>query len=111
VTDRRQILFGGAAAACVLIGVMLGFGGLGESQTVYIQIDAPPGAQVWLEGTLIGETPLPDISAEVGEQEVVVIHPETGEIRRTVIVGADSHTILSLDHRERQCPPRDSPGH
>ena len=95
-TGLRQILFGGAAAACILVGVMLGTGGSEQDPTGYILIDSPPGAQVWVEGTLIGETPLPEISAGVGEHEVVVIHPDAGEVRQTVTVDADSSTILTL---------------
>ena len=95
-TGLRQMLFGGAAAACILIGVMLGTGGSEQDPTGYILIDSPPGAQVWVEGTLIGETPLPEISAGVGEHEVVVIHPDAGEVRQTVTVDADSSTILTL---------------
>ena len=93
----RQIVFGGVAAACILVGVMLGFGGNEETETGSILIDGPPGAQVWVEGTLIGETPLPEITAELGEREVVVIHPETGEVRQTLTVGADEPAVLSLD--------------
>lgn len=95
-TGLRQVLFGGAVAACILIGVMLGSGGSEEDPTGYILIDSPPGAQVWVEGTLIGETPLPEISASVGEHDVVVIHPDAGELRQTVTVDADSPTILTL---------------
>ena len=96
-SNLQRIVFGGVAAACILVGVMLGTGGVEETETGSIRIDGPPGAQVWVEGTLIGETPLPEISAELGEHEVVVIHPETGEIRRTVTVVADAPAVLSLD--------------
>ena len=92
----RGKVFGGAAAACILIGVMLS-GGSEETETGSILIDSPPGAQVWVEGTLIGETPLPEISAELGEREVVVIHPETGEVRETVTVSTDTTVVVSLD--------------
>ena len=86
----RQIVLGGAVAACLLVGVMLGTGGVEGPETGSILIDGPPGAQVWVEGTLIGETPLPEISAELGEREVVVIHPENGEVRQMVTVGTDA---------------------
>jgi hypothetical protein len=66
----------------------------------HLLIDGPPGAQVWVEGTLIGETPLPKISAEIGEREVVVIHPEAGEIRETVMVDSESPAVLTLGPAE-----------
>jgi hypothetical protein len=68
-----------------------------EPETGSILIDGPPGALVWVEGTLIGETPLPEITVELGEREVVVIHQETGEVRQTLTVGADEPAVLSLD--------------
>ena len=95
-SNLRGKVFGGAAAACILVGVMLS-GGSEETETGSILIDSPPGAQVWVEGTLIGETPLPEISAELGEREVVVIHPETGEVRETVTVSTDTTAVVSLD--------------
>ena len=95
--NLQRIIFGGVAAACILVGVMLGTGGVEEPESGSILIEGPPGAQVWVEGTLIGETPLPEISAELGEHEVVVIHPETGEVRQTVTVVADTPAVLSLD--------------
>ena len=96
-SNLRRMVFGGIAAACILVGVMLGTRGIEEAEVGSIVIDGPPGAQVWVEGTLIGETPLPEISAELGEREVVVIHPESGEVRETVTVGADAPAVLSLD--------------
>ncbi len=76
---------------------MFGGGTLDSMPTGHILIDGPPGAQVWVEGTLIGETPLPEISAEIGEREVVVIHPEAGEIRQTVMVDSESPAVLTLE--------------
>ena len=96
-SNPRRMVFGGVAAACILVGVLLSSGGNEETGTGSILIDGPPAAQVWLEGTLIGETPLPEISAELGEREVVVIHPENGEVRQTVTVGADATAVVSLD--------------
>ena len=98
--DARQAVVGIAAAACLVAVVMFGAGAADDIQIGYILVDGPPGAQVWVEGTLIGETPLPEISAQIGEREVVVIHPEAGEIRQTVLVDAESPTVLTLGPTE-----------
>ena len=92
----RQAFIGIGAAAIVLVGVFVGTGTLDQQSTGLILIEGPPGAQVWIEGQLIGETPLPEISAEVGTLEIVVLHPEAGEVRQTVVVDADSPAILTL---------------
>jgi hypothetical protein len=92
----RQVFVGIGAAAVLLFGFFIGTGSLDERSTGLILIEGPPGAQVWVEGQLIGETPLPEISADVGDRDVVVIHPEAGEVRQTVVVDADSPAILTL---------------
>ena len=92
----RQVFIGIAAAAVILVGIFIGTGTLDEESTGLIVIDGPPGAKVWVEGQLVGETPLPEITAEVGTREVVILHPEAGEVRQTVIVDADSPAILTL---------------
>ena len=96
----RNVVLAVAAAACLLIVVMFGAGNIDDIPTGYIVIDGPPGAKVWIEGTLIGETPLPEISAEIGAREVVVIHPEAGEIRQTVVVESESPAVLTLGPAE-----------
>ena len=92
----RRILFGAGAAACIVLALYLGMAGDPSGDTGYIVIDGPPGAQVWVEGQLIGQTPLPDISAEVGAHEVIVRHPDAGEIRETVTVDTEAPTVLRL---------------
>ena len=94
--NLRQVFLGIGAAAVILLGFFMGTGSLDDRSTGLILIEGPPGAQVWVEGQLIGETPLPEISADVGDREVVVLHPEAGEVRQTVVVNADSPAILTL---------------
>ena len=94
--NLRQAFIGIGAAAVVLVGVFVGSGTLDKQSTGLILIEGPPGAQVWIEGQLIGETPLPEISAEVGTREIVVLYPEVGEVRQSVVVDADSPAILTL---------------
>ena len=73
-----------------------GMGSAPEGNTGYIVVDGPPGAQVWIEGQLIGQTPLPEISAEVGAREVIIRHPDAGEIRETVTVDPEAPAMLRL---------------
>ncbi len=92
----RRILLGAGAAACVVLALYFGMAGGPDGDTGYIVIDGPPGAQVWVAGKLIGQTPLPEISAEVGTLEVIVRHPDAGEIRETVTVNTEAPAVLRL---------------
>ena len=92
----RQVFVGIGVAAVIVVGIFIGTGTLDEESTGLIVIEGPPGAKVWVEGQLVGETPLPEITAEVGSREVVILHPEAGEVRQTVIVDANSPAILTL---------------
>ena len=95
-TSMRQVVIGVAAAACLLVIVMFGTGTIEDMLTGFILINGPPGAQVWVEGTLIGETPLPKITAQIGEREVDVIHTDAGKILKTVVVDSESPSVLTL---------------
>ena len=90
------MIVGLGLAAGVLLAILFGGGAFSGDATGYILIDGPPGAEVWVEGRFIGETPLPEIPATVGARQVIIRHPEAGEIRRTVVVDADSPAILTL---------------
>jgi len=68
-----------------------------QPETSSVLIDSPPGAWVWAKSTLIGETPLLNVSAALGYREVVVIHPETGKVRETVTVSTDATAVPNLD--------------
>jgi len=51
-----------------------------------VDIDAPAGAEVWIEGQRIGEGPLQDVPVPIGTREILVRHPEFGERREVVEV-------------------------
>jgi hypothetical protein len=51
-----------------------------------IEIVAPDGAEVWVDGRSLGVMPLPPQSAAVGTCEVVIRHPELGEFRQPVTI-------------------------
>jgi serine/threonine-protein kinase len=59
--------------------------------------NASPWAEVFIDGRSAGITPLGNISVTVGSHEIVWRHPEMGERRRTVNVGARTPVRLSMD--------------
>jgi hypothetical protein len=60
-----------------------------------MSINAQPWAQVWIDGKLVGETPLANLSVPVGEHEIIFRHPQLGEKREKALVKAGSATRLS----------------
>jgi hypothetical protein len=60
-------------------------------------VNASPWADVNVDGRSIGITPLGDVSVAVGTHEVVWRHPQFGERRRTVVVGAQTPVRLTVD--------------
>jgi hypothetical protein len=64
-----------------------------------ISINAVPWADVWIDGTHIGETPLANLSIPIGQHEVSFRHPSFAEQRRTAIVRYDVPARLSADLR------------
>ena len=53
-----------------------------------LSINALPWADVWVDGTPVGTTPLANLSLKVGTHQVVLRHPTLGERQQTVIVKA-----------------------
>jgi hypothetical protein len=64
-----------------------------------LSINAQPWADVWIDNTHVGETPLANLSIPIGEHEVIFRHPAFGEQRRTVVVRFDSPARVSADLR------------
>jgi hypothetical protein len=64
-----------------------------------LSVNAVPWADVWIDGTHLGETPLANIAVPIGQHEVSFRHPTLGEQRRTTIVRFDAPTRLSADLR------------
>jgi PEGA domain len=55
-----------------------------------ISINAVPWAEVWIGGTLVGDTPLANVSLPLGDHEIIFRHPQLGERRQTATVRADT---------------------
>jgi serine/threonine-protein kinase len=64
-------------------------------------INASPWAEVNVDGRNVGVTPLGDVSVAVGSHDVVFRHPQLGERRKTVVVGAQTPVRLTMDMNSR----------
>jgi len=60
-----------------------------------ISINAQPWAQVLLDDTDVGQTPLANVPATLGEHQVTFRHPQFGERRERVVVRADAPARVS----------------
>ena len=65
-----------------------------------LSINAQPWAEVWVDGKPAGETPIGNLSLPIGNHELVFRHPELGEQRRTVTVGALAPVRVGVDLRK-----------
>jgi hypothetical protein len=62
-----------------------------------LSVNALPWAEVFVDGRSIGVTPLGAVAVPIGSHEVVWKHPQLGEKRRTVIVGAQTPARMTMD--------------
>jgi len=62
-----------------------------------LSVNAVPWAEVFVDGRSIGVTPLGAVAVPIGSHEVVWKHPQLGEKRRTVIVGAQTPARMTMD--------------
>jgi hypothetical protein len=61
-----------------------------------VNINARPWAEVFAQGTRLGETPLGNVSLPVGTHELVFSHPQLGERRQSVTVRASTAARVSV---------------
>jgi hypothetical protein len=66
-----------------------------------LSINALPWAEVWLDGERIGETPIANLNARLGQHEVVFRHPQLGERRENVTVTLRQPARLGVDLRRQ----------
>jgi serine/threonine-protein kinase len=62
-----------------------------------LSVNASPWAEVFVDGRSFGLTPLGSISLPIGSHEVVWRHPQLGEKRQTVVVGAQKPARATVD--------------
>jgi hypothetical protein len=68
---------------------------------VAMNINALPWAEVFIDGTRIGDTPLANVLQPVGEHEIVFRHPQLGEKRQMTRVTPRDSLRISVDMRSR----------
>jgi hypothetical protein len=78
----------------------------GRVQTIWLpvpagtlSVTAHPWAEVFVDGSAVGATPLGDFSIPAGVHEVVFTHPELGQRRREALIRAGQHVSLAVDLR------------
>jgi hypothetical protein len=62
-----------------------------------LSVNAMPWAELWVDGSHIGETPLGNVPVRIGRHDVVFKHPQLGERRLQVLVRADTPARVSVD--------------
>jgi hypothetical protein len=66
-----------------------------------VNVNAVPWAEVWLNGTRIGETPIGNLAVPIGSHELVFRHPQLGEKRHAVSVAAGAPVRVSVDMKSK----------
>jgi hypothetical protein len=64
---------------------------------VPISVNAKPWAQVWLDGELVGDTPIGTLLRPIGRHELVLRHPELGERRHSLLVTTSGAARVAID--------------
>jgi hypothetical protein len=60
-----------------------------------VSVNALPWAQVWINGNLVGDTPIANLPLAVGEHQITFRHPQLGEQTQKVVVRSASLTRVS----------------
>jgi len=68
---------------------------------VAMNINALPWAEVFVDGTRIGDTPLANVQQPIGDHEIVFRHPQLGEKRQVTRVTVQDSLRISMDMRTR----------
>jgi hypothetical protein len=68
---------------------------------VPMNINATPWAEVFINNTRIGDTPLANVTLPPGDHVIVFRHPQFGEKRQTVRVTLKESPRVSVDMRPR----------
>jgi hypothetical protein len=66
-----------------------------------VSINAIPWAEVLVDGTRLGETPLGNVSITPGPHDILFRHPQLGERRLKAMISLKDPNRLSMDMRPR----------
>jgi len=64
---------------------------------VAISVNARPWAEILLDGTNIGQTPIANVLVTVGSHELVFKHPQLAERKQTIVVTAKGPNRIAAD--------------
>jgi len=62
-----------------------------------LSVNARPWAEIVLDGTSVGETPIANLSVIVGSHEMIFRHPQFGERKQTVLVTTRGPNRIAVD--------------
>ena len=62
-----------------------------------LSANARPWADVFLDGTSVGQTPISNLAVPIGTHQVVFRHPQLGERRESVVVNAKGPNRVAAD--------------
>jgi hypothetical protein len=62
-----------------------------------LRITAPEGAEVFIDGQRVGQTPLTEQHVPLGTREIVIRHPQLGEKRITATVTSSAPAEVNVD--------------
>jgi len=69
--------------------------------SVAMNINALPWAEIFVDGTRIGDTPLANVMETIGEHEIVFRHPQLGEKRQVARLTMRDSLRISVDMRTK----------
>jgi len=69
-----------------------------------VRISAPDGAEVWVDGQHVGDTPLGDLPVAIGAREIVLKHPELGEQHVIANVTVGTPAEVTIDFKRPKSP-------
>ncbi|OFW19661.1 MAG: hypothetical protein A3H97_18750 [Acidobacteria bacterium RIFCSPLOWO2_02_FULL_65_29] len=88
--STRTVEVAAGAVAPIAVEIPLGL----------IAVNASPWAEVWIDGTKAGETPIGNLSLPIGTHEVVFRHPDFSEERQAAVVTLKDVARLSVEFKK-----------
>jgi hypothetical protein len=68
-----------------------------DPPTAALSANARPWADVWIDGTSVGQTPIANLSVPIGTHQVIFRHPQFGERRETIVVTSKGPNRIAMD--------------
>ncbi len=99
VFELRNAALGFRATVKVVVGAGRTEPLVVETPRTAVQVNAQPWAEVFVNGRLLGETPLANLQLPIGVHQLVFRHPEFGERAQSVTVRLDTPNRVTADLR------------